>query len=260
MSSLIIENYLDSIQRDHNDITYELYCYLLSDEAYLDENIINYIRNMRLTREWVAIFRHLKNELNKIAKEFRINYLDIVKSFQSRDVYSLLKAFKFNIKLILRGFNELTRFFRSGLLAIFKDIYRTKTIQKLRSGTLKVDEFLNRYPLLKKIGGIAIAALLLYIWLNMTFIGDLDYDFNFSDITGALKGTFSIADLFVSPSGLMLVTLFGSGVAFGLSMPWLGKTAYNLILAIFYTMYDKVKGNRDILKRLKRKLPLKRNA
>ena len=71
MSSLILENYLESIQKDHNDITYEMYCYLLSDTVHLDENIINYIKNMRLTREWVTIFRHLKNELNKIAKDFK---------------------------------------------------------------------------------------------------------------------------------------------------------------------------------------------
>ena len=255
MLSLIIENYLESIQRNHNDITYEMYCYLLSDKTRLDENIVNYIKNMRLTREWVTIFRQLKNELNKIAKEFKVSYIDIIKSFQTKDVYSILKAFKFNIKLILRGFNELTKFFRSGLLAIFKDIYRTNIIQKLRSGTLKTDDFLNRYPLLKKISGVAIAALLLYIWLNMTFIGDLDYDFNFSDIVGSLKGTFSIADLFMSPNGLMLVTLFGSGAALGLSMPWLGKSSYNLMLAIFYTMYDKVKENKDILSRIKRKIP-----
>jgi hypothetical protein len=255
MTSPILENYLEAVQKDCDDITYEIYCHLLTDTTYLDEDIITYIRNLRLTREWINIFRHLKRELDKIAKDFKINYLDIVKSFQNKDVYNFLKAFRFNIRLILRGFTELSAFFRSGLLAVFKSIYRTKAIQKLRSGALKVDEFLNRYPLLKKIGGLAIAALLLYIWLNMTFIGDLDYDFNFSDIVGALKGSFSIADLFVSPSGLMLVTLFGSGAALGLSMPWLGKKAYNLILAIFYTTYDKVKGNKDILKRVQRKLP-----
>jgi hypothetical protein len=53
----------------------------------------------------------------------------------------------------------------------------------------------------------------------MTFIGDLDYDFNFSDLIAALKGSFSIADLFTSPNGLMLIALFGTGSMLGLSVP-----------------------------------------
>ena len=123
---------------------------------------------------------------------------------------------------------------------------------------MKVDEVLDRYPKLKMVTGFVVAGLLLYIWLNMTFIGDLDYDFNFTDLTNALGGSFSIADLFVSPEGLMLMTLFGTGAAFGLSIPWLGKTAFNLTLAIVYTGYARLKGKdknwKESLKRFKKKI------
>jgi hypothetical protein len=53
----------------------------------------------------------------------------------------------------------------------------------------------------------------------MTFIGDLDYDFNFGDIINAISGNFSIEQLFFSSSGLMLITLFGVGNFMGISFP-----------------------------------------
>ena len=252
--SKIVSTYLESIQITPQDITYELYCEIINDQISLDENIMNYIKNLRLSRELVIVFRNLKSELSKIAQEFKLNYSELIKAFQHKDAYKVLKAFGFNLVLLFKGMNQLTSFIHGGLLEVFRAIHRTKAIQKLRSGALKVDEFLDQYPILKKVGGVAVAALLVYLWINMTFIGNLDYDFNFSDVVAALKGTFTITNLFLSPEGLMLVSLFGTGVIFGLSIPWLGKTLYNLILAIFYTIYSKIKGDKDILQKVKNKM------
>ena len=143
--------------------------------------------------------------------------------------------------------------------AIFKELYETKQVQKIRKGAQRIDQLLKRYPKLKMIGGVAIAGILLWMWVNMTFIGNLDYDFNFTNTIEALKGNFSIADLFVSADGLMLMALFGTGVGFGISVPWLGATAYNLVLALVYTGYYRyVKPNErkynDSLKKLRSKI------
>ena len=217
---------------------------------------------MRLSSDLVKIFRDLKNEMIKIGRDFKVGLSDLVSAFKQREMFNVLKAFKFNIKLMFRAMGEASKALKGGLLTVFKEMYKTKAIQKLRSGALKVDDLLNKYPKLKVIGGVVIAGLLLYIWLNMTFIGDLDYDFNFSDTISALHGKYSIADLFVSPQGLMLIALFGSGTALGLSMPWLGKTAYNLTLAIVYTAYHKLKGHdrkfKDVVGRFKSKLKKER--
>jgi len=181
---------------------------------------------------------------------------------KKKQFYEILKSFRFNISLIFRCVFELSKAVRGGLLAIFKELYKTGAIQKLKSGAIKIDDILNKYPRLKMVGGVVVAGLLLYLWLNMTFIGDLDYDFNFSDISNALSGSFSIADLFVSPEGLMLLTLFGTGVGFGLSIPWLGKSAYNFTLAIFYTVYNRNKGKdfkfKDIIDRFKKEIKMER--
>ena len=161
---------------------------------------------------------------------------------------------------MIRCLNEFSDAIHKGIFSVFKELFRLKIFQKLRSGAIKIDEVLEKYPKLTKITGFAVAGLLLFIWLNMTFIGNLDYDFNFSDIAGALKGSFSVADLFMSPHGLMLVALFGTGAGFGLSVPWLGKSLYNLTLAIMYTGYvkSKEKDLKGLVLKIKKKLKKKR--
>lgn len=254
------EVYLEYIQTDYDFITYEIYCEALDLEMtnQLTEGFFDRIKEMHLAKELVKLFKDLKYNLARIAKDFKIGIPDLVKAFKQKDIYSMFKAFKFNIKLAFKGMSEFSKLVRGGLLEVFREIHKTRAIQKLKAGVMKVDELLNKYPILKKVAGIALAGLLLYIWLNMTFIGDLDYDFNFSDILSAGAGTFSITTLFLSPEGLMLLSLFGTGAVMGLSVPWLGKSAYNLTLAIVYTAYYKLKKDdvkyKGMIDKFKRKL------
>lgn len=233
----IIEQNFNEVELSY--ITYDVYCKLLDNS--LDEGILDTIKGLKISGQLVKIFKDLKSTLNDISQKFQLGINDIILAFKQRDVFKLLKSVGFNIKLLFKSINALSTAVRQGLFSIFEELANSKVMLKIKSGAMKVDEILDKYPLLKKIGGIVVAGLLLYIWLNMTFIGDLDYDFNFSDLVAALKGSFSIADLFTSPSGLMLIALFGTGSMLGLSVPWLGKSIYNLTLAIIYTGIVKAK-------------------
>jgi hypothetical protein len=258
--------YLDDITfEDTQIITYEMYCNAIDkvfndilNESffyeYLDEGVFDSVRKMNLARGLVKIFNELRYNIQKIGRDFLLNLNELISAFKQRNVFDMIKAFGFNFKLIFRAIQAFTNALKGGLLEVFKDLSRTRAFQKMRSGALKVDKVIEKHPILKRLTGIVIAGLLLYIWLNMTFIGDLDYDFNFSDTVAALHGSFSIADIFTSPEGLMLMTLFGTGFAFGLSVPWLGKSLYNLTLAIIYTGYAKLKGDKKKLAKIKRKM------
>lgn len=253
--------YLEYLQTDFDFITYEIYCEALDlvMSNQLTEGFFDRIKQMSLSRELVRLFGDLKYNLGKISKDFKIGIPELVSAFKQRDMYNMFKAFKFNIKLIFRSIGEVTKLIRGGLLQVFKELHKTRVFQKLEAGVMKIDEVLNKYPILKKITGVVIAGLLLYLWLNMTFIGDLDYDFNFTDIGLALVGSFSLVTLFASPEGLMLITLFGTGAAFGLSFPWLAKSAYNLTLAIVYTGYYKYRKDdvkyKMMINDFKKKIP-----
>jgi len=261
----VVDYYLRSIEdllfEDTQLVTYEIYCGAIDlvfdnklTESYFNENFAGTIKNMNLARGLIRVFNELRYNIQKIGKDFSMNLNDLINAFKERNIYDMLKAFGFNIKLVFRAIGAFTNALRGGLLEVFKDMARTKTFQKIQSGAIKVDQVLDKYPILKRLTGIVVAGLLLYIWLNMTFIGDLDYDFNFSDTVAALHGSFSIADLFTSPEGMMLLTLFGTGFAFGLSVPWLGKSIYNLTVAIIYTGYAKIKGDKTKLDLIKKKM------
>ena len=250
-----------------NEMTYDIYCEALelSFSNRLTENFFDAlkVRQKRLSGEWVQVFGNLKLGLAKIAQDYRLSSHELISAFKNKSIFSILKAFRFNLSLLFRAVGEASRAVRGTLSVVFKELYQTKAVQKMRSGAIKIDALLNRYPKLKKIGGLAVAGLLVYMWLNMTFIGDLDYDFNFTHVVDALGGKYSIADLFMSADGLMLIALFGTGTAFGLSMPWLGAKSYNLLLALVYTGYyryirpNERKGS-DALKKLKQRIGLGR--
>ena len=251
----------DLIFEDTQLVTYETYCGAIDlvfenklTESYFNENILGTIKKMNLARGLVRVFQELRYNIQKIGRDFTMNVNELISAFKDRNVYDMLRAFGFNFRLVFRSIGAFTNALRGGLLEVFKELARTKTFQKIRRGAIKVDQVLDKYPILKRLTGVVVAGLLLYIWLNMTFIGDLDYDFNFSDTVAALHGSFSIADIFTSPEGLMLVTLFGTGFAFGLSVPWLGKSLYNLTVAIVYTGYAKLKGDKKKLTKMKKKM------
>lgn len=224
-------------------ITYEMWCGLLDsvETNILSEGIRDTLAAAgdKIKQAVLRIFGPIKDEILKLADTLKVGLLDIINALKERSVFGVLKAVGFKIRLLVKAISELSRIFREGLLRVFAEISRNKYVQKIRSGVMKIDELLDKYPLLKKLAGIAVAGLLLYIWLNMTFIGDLEYDMNITAMVAALGGAYSLADIFASPEGLMMITLFATGGL--ISAPWLGASTLNLTLALVYTGYTKIR-------------------
>ena len=117
---LILLEY-DRIVEDYSFVNYEMYCealdLVMSDKLsedyfleHLSEGFWDQIKKIRLSRELVRVFSELKTSLIKISKEFKINTSTIIASFKQKDIFGLLKAFAFNLRLILRALNELSGF------------------------------------------------------------------------------------------------------------------------------------------------------
>lgn len=224
-------------------LTYEMWCGLLDsvETGILSEGIGDILAKAgtAVKDAVMRVFGPIKEEILKLAETLKVGLLDIINALKERSVFGVLRAIGFKIKLLVKAISELGRIFREGLLRVFAEISKNKYVQKIRSGVMKVDDLLDKYPLLKKLAGIAVAGLLLYIWLNMTFIGDLEYDMNISAMVAALGGAYSLADIFASPEGLMMITLFATGGL--ISAPWLGASTLNLTLALVYTGYSKIR-------------------
>ena len=78
----------------------------------------------------------------------------------------------------------------------------TKAVQGLQKGLIKVDSFLDQYPKLKKVSGVAIGGFLTYQWLQMSFSGNLDSDYDLSSIPEAIAGILDLLIYWQPPAGV----------------------------------------------------------
>ncbi len=152
-------NYLNEEQIIES-IDFELYCQLISPD--IDENFLRNLKDKGM-EFLLKVFKPIKDTLLKIAGDFKVGISEVVSAFRERSIFNFLKAVRFNIGVLLRSIGEVGKLVRQGLMKVFEEISKSGVIQQLRKGTLKIDQFLDQYPLLKRIGGIAVAGLLLYI-------------------------------------------------------------------------------------------------
>lgn len=225
-------------------ISYEVWCGLLDsvESGTLSEGVKDVLAKAGsvVMDSVLRLFKPIKDEIIKIATDFKLSIIDIIKAFKQRDIYALLRALQFKISTILRALDQFNYFWIRGLKSAFEEISKNKYFQKIRSGVMKLDDVLDKYPIIKKVGGPAVAGLLLYVWLNSSFTGKMDIDMNISQILSALRGSYSLADVLASPDGMMMITLFATGGL--ISATWLSSSTSNLLLALTYTGYKKIEG------------------
>ena len=210
--------------------TYEQYCRVL--DSVETAGVLNFIVPPALTK----IAGEIRVVFSTIVEETGASIRDLVRAVKTRSFYGLMRSVGFSFVKLFKAVNAISSAVRRGLLKLFSHLAASGVFQKLQSGAVTVDAVLAQYPLLKRISGPLMAGLLLYMWMNMSFIGDAQFDLDLSHIGAAFVGSFSIADLLASPQGLMGLSLMFAGVFTGISFPWLAESSYNLILGVVYTL------------------------
>lgn len=173
--------------------------------------------------------------LKKIADEAKLSFADVVVALKTKTAFGLLKAIGYSIKGAWDMVNKAMDAYSDGLLSVFEKLEKTKAIQKANGNVEQVDEILEQYPVCKRVTGVVLAGVILLGWTQMTFLGALKYDFDFSKLGLAIAGKYSLAEFLTSKHGLMYLTLVGTGAVLGISAPWLGSTLYNFVLGLLYT-------------------------
>tara|TARA_B100002019_G_C21164197_1_gene544926 strand:+ start:78 stop:782 length:705 start_codon:yes stop_codon:yes gene_type:complete len=191
-----------------------------------DCNLINEIAiPSRLKKIWGFI--------KDIANRISLKIVDLVKLFLNKTVFKFFAKIKFSMewlfKLVKKGFKA----YKDVIKAIGEYLASTKVGKWTEEKLKDLDAFLAKHPKTKRIAGLAVAGILIYIWLNMTFTGNADYDFDMGDMILALGGGFTLSTLFAGPDGMALLTLFATGVI-GLSFPWPGPQHMQFIGAVVY--------------------------
>jgi hypothetical protein len=160
-----------------------------------------------------------------------------MKLFANKSVFQFFQKIKWNLDYLFKIIKDGHRAYTQVLSAISEYVAKTKVGRWTEDKLKDLDKWLQNHPKLKRIGGIVVAGLLIYIWFNMTFIGDAKYDFNLTDVYAALSGKFSLANLFAGTSGTQLLLLFATGVI-GISFPWPGPASVKFIYAMIKSLAD----------------------
>lgn len=233
--------------------SYQIYCSNL-DDLYT-------VKSMEwkkiLPQPLVHFYEQVKSIISDIASQAKVGVQELILAFKNKDLYALFKALHFNLKTLWKAIHEFTSLIPKGITKVFEDLHKSGVLDAPIKGIKAVDEILNKYPLLKKLAGPAIAGLLLYMWLSMSFLGNPDWDFDMTTIIQALLGHFTIYDLFASPEGLATVTSFLIGTLTGISFPWLASNIANLVIALIYTSVKNMHNN-DLTRSLRSLIPLKK--
>ena len=210
-----------------HELQYEEFCKFVKENK-LDSDVCT-LNEFAIPGRLKKIWSFLK-ELKDIIK---VKIMDLAKLFMNKLVFKFFAKIKFSMKylfdLVKKGF----RAYKEVIKAIGDYLSKTKVGRWTEDKLKDLDAFLAKHPKTKRIAGMAVAGILIYIWLNMTFTGNADYDFDMGDMILALGGGFTLSTLFAGPEGMALLTLFVTGVI-GLSFPWPGPQHLQFIGAIVY--------------------------
>jgi len=129
----------------------------------------------------------------------------------------------------------------------------TKAFKQLEKGITKVDDLMDKYPALKVVGSAALVGLATKQWLDMSFSGDIESDYDLGIIADAAQGKAKFADFIGTPQGVKGMALLGAGLATGGAPIWIGGMPAGLALALAYSGLKKA-GETEAGKKVKAKM------
>ena len=210
-----------------HEMQYDEFCLFVNEHGLDSEDAV--LSEFAIPGKLKKIWKFLM-ELKDIVK---VKVVDLVKLFLDKTVFKFFAKIKFSMswlfKLVKKGFKA----YKDVIKAIGDYLASTKVGKWTEEKLKALDKFLATHPKTKRIAGMAVAGILIYIWLNMTFTGNADYDFDMTDMILALGGGFTLSALFAGPEGMALLTLFATGMI-GLSFPWPGPQHFQFIGAVLY--------------------------
>ena len=171
-------------------------------------------------------------EVNNLVKDLGVARDELVNAIKEKSVFRAVKAVGLGGgKVALDGLKTID----SAVNFAADKVAATQMVQGLQKGTVKVDEFLNKYPKLKTVGGVAIAGFLTYQWLQMSFSGNLDSDYDLSNIPEAIAGNIGFTEVLATPAGIKGLGLLAAGIATGgMTTLWAGGRK-GMMMAAAYT-------------------------
>lgn len=174
--------------------------------------------------------------IKQIAEISKQSLTDLVNFFKDKKVFKFFKTIGFSFmkffSIVKQGYQGYIKLQK----VIAEYVASQGAVKWTKEQLHKLDAFLQGHPVLKKLGGLVVGGILIYIWLNMSFGGDFVFDMSFDDIILALTGNYSLGDLFAGDEGVRMLLLFATGTLLGLSFPWPGATSVQLVSGMLFSL------------------------
>jgi hypothetical protein len=197
--------------------------------------------------EIVGRLKRYYNFIKDFAQYAKVSIKDVAELLKNKKVFDFFSKIKFSVGNIFKRVQSGFKHFQDLKKAIADYLASTKVVKWTEEKLKDLDTFLSKHPKTKRMAGIAVGAILLYIWLNMSFTGDFDYDFDQSALLDALLGKFTLSSIFAGPEGVKLISLFVTGTLF--SFPWPGPQAALFVISLLYGLAKTYKV-RDVMAKL----------
>jgi GNAT superfamily N-acetyltransferase len=177
----------------------------------------------------------LDRRAKDVATEIGVTQKHVLEAWNHPNVHNASRAFGHMCMAGSKAFFSTTSMAAKTMEKGFEALHKSSAGQKLHKGAEHVDAWLDEHPKMKAAAGIAVAGMMYKGWTMMSFMGDLDYDFDYTTFAEIASGEKGLADALTSPSGLMYTTLLATGAGLGLGFAWAGGTAANTALGLTYT-------------------------
>ena len=193
--------------------------------------------------------------IKDLAKIIGANLIDMLKLFQDKIIFNFFSKISWNISnlidIVKKGYNLWKQLHN----IIAKYITDKKIVKWTNEKLSDLDKFLESHPLIKKAGTLVVVGFLIYQWTSMiSFTGDIEFDFDQSTLFDAIKGNYSLADLFATDSGIKMLMFIAVNTLTGITFPWPGESWVLFALSIVYTAtkqkYPQIANN--IIKNIKK--------
>ena len=227
-------------------ITYEMYC------NHIDETQLCEVVSIK------KVLDAIKNHIQSIANELKVGYQAVANAFKTKDFFNILKAFGFSMVKLISALLKAVGSFKAVAKAIVDDIVSKDIVAKVKNGTMRADEFIKKYPALKYISGLGIAAFLIWKLQYDADMGDFEMDFDATPILLAIQGKFLLTDLLTTEDGIEEFVVFLAGVASGISFPWSSIIPAGVHLMVLATAWKNSKKP-EVQEKIKKAITQTRN-
>jgi len=247
MNSYILENSFRDIALKEADIELYEFSKAIQILEYAQSNHIDEGSIGDLMSKVSGAIKKKIEFIKELAKLSGNNLKDLLVMFKDTRIFKLFKVIGFSIKklgdLIKKGIQT----YNSIQDIIAKKIHDMGGVQYIKKNLSVLDDFFKNHPVLKKIGGVAVAGLLLYIWLNMSYDPiDIEWSLSFDDMIKALNGQFSLAELFASPEGVKMLTYLIIGMVTGGVWYYPGTQAAQIATGVIWSAWRTIVRDKSI--------------